>query len=59
MLSLVATLNGVTEVLKKPIVGAHTLRNVKVYMSDGNPPHNKVPDVSIRNFLILENNQDL
>ena len=57
-LSLVATLNGRTEVLKTNIVGANTLRNVKVYMSDDIPPYNKIPNVSIRNFFILENDPD-
>ena len=55
---MVATLNGETEVLRRNIVGANTLRNVKVYMSDGFPPHGKIPDVSIRNFFILENDPD-
>ena len=53
-----ATLNGRTEILKKNIVGANTLRNVKVYMTDGIPPYNSIPNVSIRNFFILENDPD-
>ena len=55
---MVATLNGKTEVLTRPVVGANTLRNVKVYMSDGVPPYGRVPSVSIRNFFILENDPD-
>ena len=55
---MVATLNGKTEVLKRNIVGANTLRNVKVYMSDAVPPNGKIPNVSIRNFFILENDPD-
>ena len=50
---MVATLNGKTEVLTRPVVGANTLRNVKVYMSDGVPPYGRVPSVSIRNFFFL------
>ena len=55
---MVATMNGTTEVLRRNVVGANTLRNVKVYMSDGVPPHGKIPNVSIRNFFILENDPD-
>ena len=55
---MVATLNGRTEVVKRNIVGANTLRNVKVYMSDAVPPNGKIPNVSIRNFFILENDPD-
>ena len=56
---MAATLNGKTEVLRRNVVGANTLRNVKVYMSDGVPPYGNIPNVSIRNFFILENDPDL
>ena len=51
-------MDGRTEILKKNIVGSNTLRNVKVYMTDGIPPYNIIPNVSIRNFFILENDPD-
>ena len=54
---MVATLNGRTEVQVKNIVGANTLRNVKVYLMDGISSI-KVPNVTIRNFFILENDPD-
>ena len=41
----------------KNIVGANTLRNVKVYLMDGISSI-KVPNVTIRNFFILENDPD-
>mgnify|MGYP007015936685 CR=1 FL=1 len=55
---MVATLNGKTEVLRRNVVGANTLRNVKVYMSDGVGTYGNIPNVSIRNFFILENDPD-